>query len=218
MPKKADKTPKAADKDKTRLIERGFMPAVILTIIAVVSITLLALTEYTTADARAYQEQFMVDTNKRAIFIDADSFPAEELDRAGASLEGGKAVDFSGADSIIKEVYLAEKDGSTIGLLITVKPGGYGGTLNMMLGYDLEGNAVGLTIDASTQTAGLGSKVGEDNFIRQFSGFKAADTVSSDNTADFQVDGISGATISSNAVFKGINAGNKAAQQMLGLE
>ena len=63
------------------------MPAVILTIIAVVSITLLALTEYTTADARAYQEQFMADTNKRAIFIDADSFPAEELDRAGASLE-----------------------------------------------------------------------------------------------------------------------------------
>ena len=218
MAKKADKTHNAADKDKTKFIERGFMPAIILTIIAVVSITLLAFTESITAEARAYQQQVMADANKRAIFIDAASFPAEELDSAGASLEGGNAVDLSGDDSIIHEVYLAEKDGSNIGILITAKPVGYGGALTIMLGYDLEGNMVGLTIDASTQTAGLGTKVGEEDFTGKLSGFNAADTVSSDNNASFQVDGGSGATISSSAVFKGINAANKAAHQILGLE
>lgn len=217
MAKNADKSHNTAGEDKTRFIERGFMPAIILTLIAVVSIALLALTEYITADARAYQQQYMADANKRTIFVDADSFHAEELENAGASLEGGNAVDLSVDGSIIREVFIAERDGKQIGILITAKPIGYGGALTIMLGYDLEGNMIGLTIDASTQTAGLGTKVGEADFLQQLSGFNASDTVSADSSASFQVDSVSGATISANATYKGINAANEAAEQILGL-
>lgn len=217
MAKNADKTRNTDKENGTRFIERGFMPAVILTIIAIVSVALLALTEYTTAEARAEQQQYMADANKIIIFTEADSFPAEELDNAGASLEKGNAVDLSGDDSKIDEVYLAEKDGKIIGILISTNPLGYGGRIGLLLGYDLEGNIVNLTIDAKTQTAGLGTKVADKDFTQQFSGFNARDNVTTSINDGFEVDIISGATISSNAVIKGINAANAAVSQMLGL-
>lgn len=218
MAKKAKK-PSNSENDKSiQFIDRGFMPAVILTIIAIISVALLALTEYVTADARAKQIQYMEDANKRIIFTEADSFPAEDLENVGASLEGGNAVDLSGEGSLIQEVFLVEEDGETVGILITANPVGYGGAVGLMLGYDLEGNSVGLTIDASTQTAGLGDRVAKDEeFTQQFSGFNARDNISTTPNAGFEVDVISGATVSSNAVIKGINAANEAVSQMLGL-
>lgn len=205
-------------KNKTKFIERGFMPALILTIIAIVSVAMLALTESITADARAEQQQFLADTNKRIIFSEADSFPAEKLDNAGASLPGGHVIDLSGDESVIDAVYLVEEDEEIVGLLISANPLGYSGRVGLLLGYDLEGNFVNLTVDAQSQTAGLGTKIATEEFTRQFSNFSARDTLTTSPDQGFQVDVISGATISSNAVIKGINAANTAVNQMLGLE
>lgn len=205
-------------KNKTKFIERGFMPALILTIIAIVSVAMLALTESITADARAEQQQFLADTNKRIIFSEADSFPAEKLDNAGASLPGGHVIDLSGDESVIDAVYLVEEDEEIVGLLISANPLGYSGRVGLLLGYDLEGNFVNLTVDAQSQTAGLGTKIATEEFTRQFSNFSARDTLTTSPDQGFQVDVISGATISSNAVIKGINAANTVVNQMLGLE
>ncbi|NLC25730.1 MAG: FMN-binding protein [Fastidiosipila sp.] len=205
-------------KNKTKFIERGFMPALILTIIAIVSVAMLALTESITADARAEQQQFLADTNKRIIFSEADSFPAEKLDNAGASLPDGHVIDLSGDESVIDAVYLVEEDEEIVGLLISANPLGYSGRVGLLLGYDLEGNFVNLTVDAQSQTAGLGTKIATEEFTRQFNDFSARDTLTTSPDQGFQVDVISGATISSNAVIKGINAANTAVKQMLGLE
>ncbi len=218
MAKNVDKPNNTANEDGMKFIERGIMPAVILTIIAIVSVALLALTEYTTADARAEQQQSREDANKRIIFTDADRFPAEDLDEAGASLPGGNTVDLSGV-STIEAVYMAEKDDEVIGILIAANPLGYGGgRIGLMLGYDLEGNLFNLTVDAQSQTAGLGTKVAEEDFTDQLIGINASGTVSTSSDSDFEVDGISGATTSAEAVLRGINIANEAVSQMLGLE
>ena len=217
MAKNVDKPNKTAN-EGMKFIERGIMPAVILTIIAIVSVALLALTEYTTADARAEQQQLMEDVNKRIIFTDADSFPAEDLDEAGVSLPGGHAVDLSDV-STIEAVYMAEKEDEVVGILIAANPLGYGGgRIGLMLGYDLEGNLFNLTVGAQSQTAGLGTKVAEEDFTGQLIGINASGTVSTSGDSDFEVDGISGATTSAEAVLRGINIANEAVSQMLGLE
>ena len=87
-----------------------------------------------------------------------------------------------------------------------------------MLGYDLEGNLFNLTVDAQSQTAGLGTKVAEEDFTGQLIGINASGTVSTSGDSDFEVDGISGATTSAEAVLRGINIANEAVSQMLGLE
>lgn len=73
---------------------------------------------------------------------------------------------------------------------------GYGGKIQLILGIDNDGKFIGFNVtDCSSETSGFGSKVGEDEF-KQMVLTKDVDT---------QIDLISGATISSTAVQKGID-------------
>ncbi|MEE0801042.1 MAG: FMN-binding protein [Gemmiger sp.] len=70
---------------------------------------------------------------------------------------------------------------------------GYSGKdVTVYVAFATDGTISAITIDASTQTTGIGSKVAEDSFAQQFIGM--------DGSAGVEVDGIAGATYSSNAV------------------
>lgn len=80
---------------------------------------------------------------------------------------------------------------------------GYSGKdVTVYVSFSADGVLSGIQVDASTQTAGIGTKVGEDSFAGGFLGWDAAANVS----AGSPVDSISGATYSSKAVFAALNA------------
>ena len=66
---------------------------------------------------------------------------------------------------------------------------------------ELSATVSGISIDGSTQTTGIGSKVSDDSFASGFIGWNGGEVSSGS-----PVDSIAGATYSSNGAFNAINA------------
>lgn len=94
----------------------------------------------------------------------------------------------------------AVKDGQLIGFCARAYPAGYGGAISMMVGVDLNGKVTGISVIKMSETPGLGTKVtSEAWFLEQFVGKGPASRFGDG------LDAISGSTISSNAVLKGVS-------------
>jgi electron transport complex protein RnfG len=104
-----------------------------------------------------------------------------------------------------------DKDGNTIGYVMSAtSPSGYGGDVTVAVGVSCETNTItGFTVLSHSETAGLGARCTEDEFQAQFAG-KSASGISyvkgGGATTDTEIDAISGATITSNAVTEAVNA------------
>ena len=77
------------------------------------------------------------------------------------------------------------------------------------MGIQKDGTVNGISILTIAETAGLGMKANTDEFKNQFSGVNTQkfEYTKSGATADNQIDSISGATITTNAMTNGVNAG-----------
>lgn len=93
----------------------------------------------------------------------------------------------------ILEVY---KEDAGLGYVITADRKGYGGDVQATVGLDQYGNIVGILADVSSETQGVGTKVGIQAYLDNYVG----------NAVPAEVDGISGATYSSNAMRESIVA------------
>lgn len=79
---------------------------------------------------------------------------------------------------------------------------GYSGkAVTVYVAFDTEGAISAISIDGSTQTTGIGSKVSDDTFASGFIGWNGGEVASGS-----PVDSIAGATYSSNGAFNAINA------------
>ena len=90
--------------------------------------------------------------------------------------------------------------------LVAVKAAsaGYSGELvTLYIAFDGEGTITTLSVDASTQTPGIGSNVGETKF---YGGFVGWDNDDGDVSSGTPVDTYGGATYSSSVVFAAVNA------------
>jgi len=95
-------------------------------------------------------------------------------------------------------------NGNLIGRIFTSQVRGYGGNITIKVGFDNELKIVDVKILEHTETPGLGSKITDSNFIGQFKNKQGADLYLKTDSPTGQVDGITGATISSRAVTEGI--------------
>jgi len=116
---------------------------------------------------------------------------------------GGEEVSFTDATGTVATVY---KGGA--GYAVQVKPSGFNGAIDMMVGIDSNGKVLGISIISCTETAGLGAVAAADTsageaFRSQFAGTSGSVAVSKDGGA---LDAITGATITSRAVCAGVNA------------
>lgn len=98
--------------------------------------------------------------------------------------------------SELTSAYLVVKNGSVCGYSASVAPAGFSGAIDLMVGIDHTGAVVGVEVVNMSETPGLGSKVGNADFLTQFTG----------KSGEIGVDAISGATISSKAVAAGVNS------------
>lgn len=106
------------------------------------------------------------------------------------------------------DVYLAKSGGNIIGLVITTKPFGYSSTpITLLVGIDRQGKILAARVTSQSETPGLGAKAADADFLAQPAIAKA--TVQDElkvKKDGGQVDAITGATLSSRAVVRGINA------------
>ena len=114
-------------------------------------------------------------------------------------VHGVQQVSLDGDTGIVQAVYAAE--GS---YAVQVAPGGFDGEITMMVGIS-EGKVTGISVISHTETPGLGAVAAAQNakgeaFRGQFVGQEGMLAVGD------QIDAMSGATITSNAVVTGVNA------------
>ena len=90
-----------------------------------------------------------------------------------------------------------------VGVSIKTKTQGYAGTIEMIMGFNMKGEIAGLKILNQIETPGLGSKIMEDWFSKQFIKLKEEDLSFRKEDPKGKIEAITAATISSRAVVKG---------------
>jgi len=139
-------------------------------------------------------------------------FAAAETFEPILSEDGPTAYFMAGKDSNvdIDEVMQAlDGTGQLMGYVITVTDHeGYGGDIQFSMGVALDGTLNGISLLSISETAGLGMKAG-DVLVPQFTNKKVEKFTytKSGSTSDSEIDAISGATITTNAIVNGVNSG-----------
>lgn len=182
---------------------------IVLTLITVLAGFLLGyvydITKGPIADAteKAKQEAY------KSVFSSADSF----TEVAGFDSEiASQGVISAGASGVSIDEALEAKDasGTVLGYVITVTSSeGYGGDVKLSMGITNEGVINGIEFLSLSETAGLGMKADTDEFKSQFAGLQAKQInyTKTGKQNDYEIDAISGATITTSAVTNAVNAG-----------
>ncbi len=178
--------------------------------ITLVAGTLLAAVYAITKDPIAKAEMEARSAAYRTVFADAAQFEADEaVDAAVKSAdEQLAAAGFAGV-TIGDALYATDANGEKLGGVMTLGGKGYGGVIQLTLGITADGKISGISILSHSETAGLGAKCTDQAFYGQYAG-KPAEmlTVVKDGAdADNEIDTISGATVTSDAVTEAVNAG-----------
>ncbi|MFC1559911.1 FMN-binding protein [Candidatus Margulisiibacteriota bacterium] len=93
-----------------------------------------------------------------------------------------------------------DKKGGISGYAFRVAPKGYGGPIDMIVGISMNGQVSGITIISMAETPGLGSQANKPAFLNQFLGKNSKAKLK----AKQDIDSISGATVTSQAVCDGV--------------
>lgn len=191
--------------------------ALILFLITLISGAALGLVYEVTKEPIAQQEQKAKNEAYQNVFEAAEDF-TELTDEAYSPDTLTAFVKENGFDASIEGVAQAlSGDGSVLGYVITVTDHeGYGGDIQFTMGVADDGTLNGISLLSISETAGLGMRAGEV-LVPQFAG-KQAEKFSYTKTgaaSDDQIDAISGATITTNAVVNGVNAGLLCFQEKL---
>ena len=116
--------------------------------------------------------------------------------------EGTTADDLQDVTVTTANVTGAVKTADGMAVVQSTAAGYSGNLVTVYAAFDTTGTLTALSVDASTQTTGIGSKTGEESFYGGYVGWSASQQVEVGNP----VDAIGGATISSRAVVSAINS------------
>ena len=105
-------------------------------------------------------------------------------------------------------IYTSRMGGETVGYAIKVSTSGFGGTLQLMVGFTPDGTIYNTSVISHSETPGLGAKIVDETCAprAQVKGKQPATarlTVSKDGG---EIDAITASTITSRAFLKGVNA------------
>ncbi len=129
------------------------------------------------AKAEAYQAVY----EAAAAFEDVDH-SATLMKEYNATLPAGTAV-----EEVLRTV---DEAGNSLGYVLTVSAKGYAGPVRIALGIDKSGTVIGYAVLEHEESPGFGANCENEDIKQQFLGITAAS----------QLDGITGATITTNAL------------------
>lgn len=107
------------------------------------------------------------------------------------------------------EYYTAIKGGETAAYIFTESAKGYGGDVSVMTAVKPDGTVAGVAIlDVSGETPGLGQNAAKESFYSQYAGLKKGVSLIKNGAKaeNNEVDAVTGATITSTAVTRAVNA------------
>lgn len=145
------------------------------------------------AKAEAYQKVY----ETAATFEDIDEV---DLDKYNATLASGTAVE--------EALRTVDAGGNALGYVMTVTAKGYGGAVKIALGIDKSGKVVGYAVLEHEESPGFGANCENEDIRQQFLGITSAD----------QIDGITGATITTTALKNETQAAINLVKQLEGGE
>lgn len=185
--------------------------ALALTLITLVAGVALGGVYEITKDPIARQEAQAKAEAYEQVFTDAAAFEEVEMDdtliqtiRDQLDQEGYKAQS-------IEEIMRAEdQSGEMLGYAFTVVTSeGYGGDIQFSMGVQNDGTLNGISILSIGETAGLGMNADTPAFKDQFVGKQVEQLqyTKKGATQDDEINAISGATVTTNAMTNGVNAG-----------
>lgn len=174
----------------------------ILFVITLIAGAALGVVYEITKEPIAAQEAKKKVEAQQGVFAEADAFDPVELDEAVLA-----AVQTNGVT--IDEAFDAKAAGAHAGYVVqATSPNGYGGNITLMVGVTADGTCNGYSLLTINETAGLGMNAKNADWAAQFAGkaVEAFEVTKLGASADNQIDAISGATITSNAVTEAVNA------------
>lgn len=166
---------------------------ILFTVTAITGLILGFVYEITAGPIQKTQERLKTEALAGAL-PEADSFSPLEFT--------------GGPDAILTDIQEAKREDRLAGYCITVTPKGYAGPIELVVGITSEGAVRAIRVLNQSETPGLGAKAALPSFSGQFEDKTAEKlTVSkSPPSAPDQIQAISGATITSDAVVTGVNA------------
>lgn len=165
---------------KNNNFKENIFPAVVLVCICLV-VTLALAGTYGVANPKIIEnQQKAADEARMQVLPEGDSF----------SQYDGNLV-----DGVI-DCYIADNKS---GMAITAGYKGFGGTVEVMVGISSEGKITGVTVTNHSETPGLGTKAMTEEYLSQYK--DVTDINAGHIRDDADIDAITGATITSNAVY-----------------
>lgn len=189
--------------------------AAVLLAITVAAGLILGFVYQITKEPIALAEEKAANEAYAEVFPGADSFETIDF-----SLPAGDSTwdEEYGAVDIDNVLEAKDSQGNSLGYVLTVTSHeGYGGDITFTMGIQNDGMLNGISILKISETAGLGMKA-EDVLKPQFDNKNVSNFTytKSGSAMDSQIDAISGATITTNAVTTAVNGGLYVYQAQLG--
>lgn len=181
--------------------------ASILLLITVVAGLILGFVYQITKEPIAAAEEKAAKAAYQEVFPEAAGF-SDKLELAVPEGESTWEQNYAGVD--LDNVLMAtDAKGVCLGYVLTMTSHeGYGGDITFTMGIQNDGTLNGISLLSISETAGLGMKAGTV-LVPQFAGKQVSQFTytKTGSTMDSQIDAISGATITTNAVTTAVNAG-----------
>lgn len=145
----------------------------------------------------------------RTVLPDAAEFVADDLTDVIASANGEIAGMGFGNVTVDEAVTGVDASGTLVGYVVTsTSNDGYGGAITVSVGIMADGTVNGIEFLTIGETAGLGMNAQKPEWKAQYAGknVEQFSVTKSGAAADNEINAISGATITSNAVTGAVNA------------
>ena len=181
---------------------------IVITAITVVAGALLGYVNEITKDPIKEQELLSKQEAYKSVFAEAASFD-EYTDATIEELDAYIADNGYDQESVNEVLTASDASGEKIGYVLgVITHEGYGGDISVYVGISDDGTVKGVDILSISETAGLGMRADTDEFKSQFADKNVSrfSYTKTGKTADYEIDALSGATITTNAMTNAVNA------------
>ena len=190
-------------KDRKKAIPK---PVIILLVITLVAGAALSGVYVMTADRITQNQERAAQAAFLEVVPGAVSFETDETAQKAVEASAGAY----GSVTITKALTGVDGSGSTVGYAIAVRNAqSFDGGLALVVGIQADGTVNGISFTELHETAGMGMKCGEPDFMNQFAGVNVTGFTLNKggaSTEDDVIDSVNGASVTSGAVVDAVNA------------
>ena len=122
--------------------------------------------------------------------------------------------------TVTSVLYALDAAGNETGCALSVvTASGYGGEIELSLGLANDGTITGMKVTSMSETSGLGAHCQDESWQAQFVGIRAREILFTKlgKSAPNEIDAITSATVTTNAVVEAVNGGLDFARTVLGI-